>query len=202
MSDKPSPEKKISLMIPHDEKRAADNLAWELISHLPSVNNRPIVFVCIGTDRSIGDSLGPLVGTLLQEKKLRSFYIYGTLEDPIHAVNLEEKLQKIKELHFHPFIIGIDACLGRSKNIGTIEIGAGPVKPGTAVKKELPAVGNIHITGIVNVYGFLEYHVLQYTRLSLVLQMSKTIANAIYKANLYFPVKIQKESNIFRTFNS
>jgi len=27
---------------------------------------RPIIMICIGTDRSTGDSLGPLVGTLLK----------------------------------------------------------------------------------------------------------------------------------------
>ena len=26
------------------------------------LENRPIIFVCIGTDRSTGDSLGPLIG--------------------------------------------------------------------------------------------------------------------------------------------
>ena len=30
--------------------------------------NRPIIFVCIGTDRSTGDSLGPLVGEKLKVK--------------------------------------------------------------------------------------------------------------------------------------
>ena len=41
----------------------------ELLDLLPIGKNQPIVFVCIGTDRSTGDSLGPLVGTLLKEKK-------------------------------------------------------------------------------------------------------------------------------------
>ncbi|XJZ27321.1 spore protease YyaC [Bacillota bacterium Lsc_1132] len=173
--------------ISHEDNTAVEQLATELISLFPAMTSRPIVFVCIGTDRSTGDSLGPLVGTLLEEKNLQPFFVYGTLDDPIHAVNLEEKLKVIKEQHFHPFIIGIDACLGRFKSIGMIEIGEGPVKPGAGVNKDLPAVGHIHITGIVNVSGFMEFFVLQNTRLNLVLKMAKTMANGIYKASLRYP---------------
>ncbi|MBP2243157.1 putative sporulation protein YyaC [Cytobacillus eiseniae] len=176
--------------IPYDEKYAAIKLANEVVQLLPtSINNRPIVFVCIGTDRSTGDSLGPLVGTLLEEKKLASFFVYGTLEDPVHAVNLAEKLEDINRRHFNPFIIGIDACLGRLKSVGVIQVGEGAVKPGAGVNKELPEVGHMHITGIVNVSGFMEFFVLQNTRLHLVLNMAKTIANSIYKASLLYEPK-------------
>lgn len=171
----------------YDEQKASQKLAIELISLLPvGIVKRPVVLVCIGTDRSTGDSLGPLIGTLLEEKKVSPFYVYGTLEDPIHAVNLDEKLKEIKAKHINPIIIGIDACLGRLKSVGVIQVGEGPVKPGAGVKKELPEVGNYHITGIVNVSGFMEFFVLQNTRLNLVLKMAKVIANGIYEASLTY----------------
>lgn len=173
-----------------DEKRASHKLAVELVSLMPDgLTRRPVVFVCIGTDRSTGDSLGPLVGTLLEEKTVSPFYVYGTLEDPIHAVNLEAKLKEIREKHFNPIIIGIDACLGRLKSVGVIQVGEGPVKPGAGVNKDLPPVGELHITGIVNVSGFMEFFVLQNTRLNLVLKMAKTIANGIYEASLTYHPK-------------
>lgn len=176
--------------ISYDDQRASHKLAIELVSILPvATNQRPIVFVCIGTDRSTGDSLGPLVGTLLEEKRMNSFYVYGTLEDPIHAVNLAEKLDEIKAKHFNPIIIAIDACLGRLKSVGYIQLANGPVKPGAGVNKELPSVGDYHITGIVNVSGFMEYFVLQNTRLNLVLKMAKVIANGIFQASMtYQPI--------------
>lgn len=174
--------------ISYDDQRASHKLAIELVSILPVATiERPIVIVCIGTDRSTGDSLGPLVGTLLEEKRLNSFYVYGTLEDPIHAVNLAEKLEDIKAKHFNPIIIAIDACLGRLKSVGFIQLADGPVKPGAGVNKELPSVGDYHITGIVNVSGFMEYFVLQNTRLNLVLKMAKVIANGIYQASVTYP---------------
>ena len=171
----------------HDDFQAVENLAWNYLSFFPRRRNNPIVFVCIGTDRSTGDSLGPLVGTLLRGKGYSSFHVYGTLDDPIHAVNLDEKLKEITIKHDDPYIIGIDACLGRIKNVGVIQVGYGPVKPGAGVNKELPAVGDIHITGIVNVSGFMEFFVLQNTRLNLVMKMAKTIANGIYQASLLHP---------------
>ena len=169
--------------INHEDELAAEKLASEIVDHLPNFSTRPIVFVCIGTDRSTGDSLGPLIGTLLQEKEIAPYHIYGTLDDPIHAVNMDAKLSEIKQKHFNPFIIGIDACLGRLKSVGSIQVGNGPVKPGAGVNKELPEVGNMHITGIVNVSGFMEFFVLQNTRLNLVLKMAKTIANGIFESS-------------------
>ncbi|MGJ7913697.1 spore protease YyaC [Neobacillus sp. LXY-1] len=176
--------------ISHDEEFAAENLATQILSSIPKVTRRPIVFVCIGTDRSTGDSLGPLVGTLLEEKKLKAFNVYGTLDDPIHAVNLAEKLSQIHAMHLNPYLIGIDACLGQVKNVGVIQIGNGPVKPGAGVNKELPEVGDIHITGIVNVGGFMEFFVLQNTRLNLVMKMARTIANGIHHASLLYPGQV------------
>ncbi|GAA1382180.1 spore protease YyaC [Peribacillus frigoritolerans] len=176
----------------HEDTDASKQISQELINLLPTGKLQPIVIVCIGTDRSTGDSLGPLVGTLLSEKaenSSSSFHVYGTLDDPIHAMNLQEKLNEIKKLHANAFIVGIDACLGKMKSVGIVQIGQGPVKPGAGVNKDLPSVGNAHITGIVNVSGFMEFMVLQNTRLNLVLKMAKTIAEGIYEAQNLYPIK-------------
>lgn len=172
-----------------EDSDAVERLAVNLLSHIPVQTSKTIVIACIGTDRSTGDSLGPLVGTFLSEKRNSSFFVYGTLEDPIHAVNLQEKVTEIKIKHRNAFIIAVDACLGRMKSVGTVQIGNGPLKPGAGVNKDLPEVGDIHITGIVNVSGFMEFFVLQNTRLNLVLKMAKTIAESIDTANQMFTNK-------------
>ncbi len=140
-----------------------------------------IVLLCIGTDRSTGDCLGPLVGTQLSQENQDFFYIYGTLENPVHAANLQENIENINKKHKNPFIIAIDACLGNPENIGYINICEGPLKPGAGVNKNLPPVGEIYITGIVNVGGFMEYLVLQNTRLNLVMRMAQILAKGLYK---------------------
>lgn len=142
---------------------------------------KKVICVCIGTDRSTGDALGPLVGTLLSKKTVPGVTIKGTLEKPVHAMNLQETMQ---QLHQQPnsIILAIDACLGKAKNIGMIQIGSGPIKPGAGVNKDLPPVGQIHITGIVNVAGLMEFLVLQNTRLHIVMQMAEVISTSLYSA--------------------
>ncbi len=47
------------------------------------------------------------------------------------------------------------------------------------VNKDLPSIGDISITGVVNVGGLMEYMVLQNTRLNLVMNMAEIIAKSI-----------------------
>ncbi len=140
-----------------------------------------LVLLCIGTDRSTGDALGPIVGHKLSNSLSRYNYIhlYGTLDNPVHAKNLQEKLKTIYDSLSNPFIIAIDACLGGMDRIGYITINKGPLKPGAGVNKNLPAVGDLSITGIVNLGGYMEYLVLQNTRLSLVMRMAETLVRSI-----------------------
>ncbi len=140
-----------------------------------------LIILCIGTDRSTGDSLGPLVGSKLQALNPTGAVIYGTLDQPVHAVNLQETIDEIEELYYQPFIIAIDACLGRSESVGYVNIKEGSLQPGTGVNKELPTVGNLHIVGVVNIGGFMEYMVLQNTRLSLVMKIAELISQGIYQ---------------------
>jgi len=144
-------------------------------------SSQQLIILCIGTDRSTGDSLGPLVGTKLQTLNPTSAAIYGTLDQPVHAVNLQETINEINDLYHQPFIIAIDACLGRSESVGYINVKEGSLQPGTGVNKDLPTVGNLHIIGVVNIGGFMEYMVLQNTRLSLVMKIADLISYGIYQ---------------------
>ncbi|MFC5406717.1 spore protease YyaC [Cohnella soli] len=173
----------LSLKIPFNDPSVLHRLSQSLEYYLESLpQDRSIVIVCVGTDRSTGDSLGPLVGTALAREYSGLFELYGTLEEPVHAMNLADTLLKITRTSRQPFIIAVDACLGQVSSVGCIQVGDGPVRPGAGVNKELPPVGDIHMTGIVNVGGFMEYFVLQNTRLNLVVKMSEIIAKSIYSA--------------------
>lgn len=172
-----------SLKVPYTDP----NVTYQLVNRLSYLldnlpKDRRIVVVCVGTDRSTGDSLGPLVGTSLSKYRSPYFELYGTLEEPVHAMNLDDTLIDINKYFPRPFVIGIDACLGQTSSVGCIQVGTGPVRPGAGVNKDLPPVGDIHITGIVNVGGFMEYFVLQNTRLHLVMRMSDIIAQSLYSA--------------------
>ena len=120
---------------------------------------QPVIVMCIGSDRSTGDSLGPLVGYKLSKFTFENVHVYGCLQSPIHAANLSAAIDKIT-------------------------IGTGPLKPGLGVKKKLPEVGDIHITGIVNNSGATDHVLLQTTRLSMIMTLADTITAALVQTFL------------------
>src|SRR5690625_5052367 len=157
------------LRVLHTEKYMDKIVSDKLISWLPK-QPKEYVVVCVGTDRSTWDALGPLRGTLFSESNPKHMSVYGTLHEPIHAKNLKDKLKTIQDRYHDPFIIAVDACLGKSSSVGHIIANKGPLKPGAALNKSLPQLGDVHITGVVNIGGFMEYYVLQNTRLSKTIQ--------------------------------
>lgn len=140
------------------------------------------VVLCIGTDRSTGDALGPLVGTLLVEHGFPAERVFGTLADPVHASNLEPILRRVQRPERCGAVLAVDACLGKQEMVGMIAVGRGSLRPGAGVNKSLPEAGDVYVTGTVNVGGFMEYFVLQNTRLGLVMRMARTIADGIYRS--------------------
>lgn len=166
------------------------NAALDLMLELNPDYNKEMVYLCIGTDRATGDCLGPLVGTRLTSL-MPYANIFGTLQDPCHATNLEEILNIIESKFNNPLIIAIDASLGNADRIGYINIRKGSLKPGTALKKVLPEVGDFHISGVVNIGGFLEHMVLQNTRLYIVYSMADIIAKSLYLAHFRYERQIK-----------
>ena len=111
----------------------------------------------------------------------RTIRLLGTLDEPVHAGNLARVMATIDHANpqRHP-VLAVDACLGKAGSVGQITVNMGPLRPGAGVAKDLPPVGNVHIAGVVNVGGFMEYLVLQNTRLSTVMRMADAIARGIY----------------------
>lgn len=157
------------------------NLVFNCLS-ANNVLNKDLIILCIGTDRSTGDSLGPLVGHKLLPmiKTHDNIHLFGTLNNPVHAKNLEKHIKIINNSYDNPFIIAIDSSLGKQTHVGYLSIENSSLKPGAGVNKSLPAVGDVSITGIVNISGMLEYMVLQSTRLSLVITMADIIYKSLY----------------------
>ncbi len=167
--------------IHYQETGASWKLSSFLLQHIP-FHSEELIFFCIGTDRSTGDSLGPLTGSLLTESKLFPFQVFGTLENPLHALNLQHRIDETRITNPSAFIVAIDACLGQGSSIGQLLFHSGPIQPGKAVGKELPLVGDVSIKGVVNIAGFMEHAVLQSTRLHLPFEMSRIVARALQLA--------------------
>ncbi|SNX53149.1 spore protease YyaC [Thermoanaerobacterium sp. RBIITD] len=171
------------LRIRYDDENAINLLSTYLTEYLSFDS----VFLCIGTDKCIGDSLGPIVGDMLS-KIVRGINVYGTLKRPVHAINLKENVTYIKKKHPYSNIIAVDACLGDKDSIGKISVKKSPIYPGKGVGKMLPPVGDISIIGIIDVYDIVPVH---NTRLGFVFEMAEIIALSLQRA-LYLKTMINK----------
>lgn len=137
------------------------------------------VFLCIGSDRVTGDSLGPMVGSALEKRYKKSIPVFGTLEMPVHALNLEHALYHIqKKWPSHP-LIAIDASFGTRQHLGYITAGKGSLSPGAGVDKSLCEVGDFFITGIVASFTPFSHLVLQTIRLSTIMPLAAQITEGI-----------------------
>lgn len=154
---------------------------YEVAEGIKNFINKDTVIVCIGTDKCIGDCLGPIVGTILED----NFFplpIYGTIASPIHALNIDKRLEEINRTHPNACIIGVDACLGDIKSIGEIHTRDYAIHPGKGVGKSLPDVGLASIIGIIDSSDNADLFSSRSIRLALVLDMAKVISRGILHA--------------------
>lgn len=128
-----------------------------------------ITYVGIGTDRNILDSLGPIVGTMLEE---RGYKVYGTVDQPMHALSIPKYVDEIND---NKCVIAIDACAAVSETLYTIKFRQKPVKPGAGSGKILPHVGHYSILGMVDGHDVIE----NVGRLKHTLAMAKDIVDTI-----------------------
>ena len=138
-----------------------------------------VLLLCIGTDRSTGDSLGPLIGYQLKDRELKHIRVLGTLNRPVHAMNLEDTLSIVEQYYQDHLVIAVDASVGMHDHIGCITVGRGSLKPGLGVSKELRSVGDLFITGVVSSCGDYDPVMLLSIRLSVVMRMAECISESV-----------------------
>ncbi len=142
---------------------------------LPQPERHLPVFFLVGATSSTGDALGPFIGWFLKRKGFRGEHV-GDLADPVHAANLRERLGEAQSRALRrerlPFIIAVDAAVGRP---GHITLNRGPLRPGAAMGKALPAVGHLHIMGGVANFPFMIW----FTDLDRTVGMAEVIADGL-----------------------
>ena len=136
---------------------------------------RPVI-LCIGSDLVLGDSLGPLVGSLLVKKNIDGF-VYGTLENPLTAKEVPGLTERIRKIHPKSPILAIDAAVGDKLDVGIIKVINNGIKPGLGVKKDLEMVGDYSLIGIVA--DKAEKNILIHTRLNLIYRMAEQIVKGV-----------------------
>lgn len=154
------------------------------------------VFLCVGSDKVVADSLAPIVAEMLVHKYNVPAYVYGGLEYNINATNLSLVTNYIECTHPRSQIILIDATL--SENIGNVIITTGAY---AGMGKVLPIrkLGNFSILGVVG----KKYKTFQLntTRLKVVKNLahfiSKGISMALFAKKI---LKTQPNSTFFDHF--
>lgn len=108
------------------------------------------VFVCIGSNKIIYDSLGPRVGEKLEQNfnKHNNIQVFGTMKNPIHFKNALLFLEN-KQLYKDKTIILVDSCLGQKENIGSIYVSCGGIEIGKAFGRSIYFPAHINIKTIV-----------------------------------------------------
>lgn len=146
---------------------------------LPEISGTPVI-VCIGSDLSVGDSLGPVTGTKLKEKlKGLNVYVYGTLAKPITAHEVKYTNQFIRNTHPGSTVIAIDAAVGAAGDIGLIKVAKRGLKPGSGANKRLAKVGDVSVLGIVAEKSLFNYSLFSSTRLNIVYKMAEIISDGV-----------------------
>ena len=170
-------------------KKAVNFLSEKIF--IARANGKVPVVVCVGTDRSTGDSLGPFTGTILKNNFQTDLSVLGTIDEPVHAVNLDQIFAKLNYKYKYgengKFIIAVDAAIGKHGRSGFVHIKEGPLYPGSGIGKDLSPVGHINVLGVVLETEERDEEKICFSlgtvRLRRVLVMSKIIANIIAEAD-------------------
>ena len=114
-----------------------------------------ILFVCIGNGKIIGDSLGPLIGTVLEKNKRLiqnnvNIDVIGTFENPILYYNVEKVIKNINSQDYSEIVI-IDSALGSKENIGKVVITPAEILIGVGVNRGRRVKGDIILKGVVGI---------------------------------------------------
>lgn len=108
---------------------------------------QPVV-VCFGTMSISGDSLGPMVGTLLATRYNIPAFVYGTEQRPVNGKNMDDWLDFIRDAHHGSLFIAVDASLGTADKVGQIIIRPDGVCP-AAIKGKKERFGDVGILAVV-----------------------------------------------------
>lgn len=143
-----------------------------------------LVFLCIGTNRVIGDCFGPLVGYKLKElfRKEKNIQIIGDIENVVSFQNIQKIISTIKQED--SFIIAIDAALSSNINkIGTISVSQNKINVGSSINNKNLYIGDISIKGIVAKdlkNAKYNFKTLQNIPLNIIMNMSDCVSTGIY----------------------
>lgn len=148
-----------------------------------------IIVLCIGTNKVIGDSIGPMVGEYLNKllesrEEKKNIVIYGNMSKTLNLKNVQQILKNEITKYENPFIITIDAALGRTELIEQIFVGKGNIQIGSCLGDGICCYSNLYLKGIVGKEGESNKEnikVLSKVEKSVVYNLAERITREVYK---------------------
>lgn len=167
----------ISQVFPYNHRLAPLLIRQALYSLIPD-GTEHIYVIGIGSSRISGDSLGPFVGSLLNNNFPDRLTVLGNLRSPLDATTL---VPEITQLNFrnNSFVLAIDSVLGSEEFVNSIVVKNEPFVPGVGLGNSLPPIGNCSITGVVLENDPALKNSLLCTDLHLIYTMATSIAKGI-----------------------
>ncbi len=137
------------------------------------------VMLCIGSTKIMSDCFGPVCGYLLKEKYRVCAPVFGTLSNPVTALNLSGTLAVIRARHPLSPIVAVDSFASKKPCEELVYLG-GPIFPGKASGKDLPAVGSMSVIGCPAKYG-------QFSSLTSVFSLAERAAKTLCEVVISLP---------------
>lgn len=144
---------------------------------------RPEVYLCIGSDKLVFDCLGPIVGSLLKRDARFNGYVYGTVEEPVTALQVEEAIRFIRRFHFGAEVTVVDSAVGRREEVGKIKTFNSGLHPALGVDKNMPVIGDKSIMGVITTKEKVKDLRSCNVKLKEVYEMAKSVVEMICREN-------------------
>ena len=154
------------------EESGTDALARALGERLPV----PFVTLCVGSDKIIEDSLGPLTGLFLGGMQ-PSLPVVGSLEQPVHKENVAFYMDLIRQRYPNHLLLTVDAAQGEEGRLGELLLLDGGIVPGGASAPGRTA-GDFSLLGVTD-FPSAKKSWLNRVRLNQVFCMAQVIALAV-----------------------
>ena len=144
------------------------------------IDNKTII-ICIGNSFNRGDSLGPLIGTMIKERNI-SIPVFGDLNYPIHDLNIDTRIRQISNEYKEYKKIIVCGCHGNSNNLGSIRVKEKPIKASQDIGFNLGAYGDVSLKAIIDDFKYAKQVTDPQISLSFVYNVAVVIREAIIYA--------------------
>lgn len=124
---------------------------WELNNVINNNLETSLYFVCIGTNRIVGDAFGPVVGSVLKKRlpEKKNVHILGDLDKCITYENIDKVFTTTNINQKANLVIVLDSALSCRDNIGKVFVQNRGLKYAESLKKDNAIIGNISIKAVV-----------------------------------------------------